>query len=228
MNINDDEHNQNDDAKPRFAAHRRPGVVSSARDAWDFFNRSRIVPDDARFIGTALALIGTAIGIASSTTYLIGGIASRTPESDPVRLKLRIHNYTPYVITLRNARNVSSRVWSSPVILSGQTQEIPYSTGTNLNATPIVDMVLVDEQRSVLTFNFTITDNGRFVRVTNVHFQGAPEIADPYPGENHRENGSVIYRGARHNGIIPTLISSSITNGMDGEIDVSLLTSASS
>jgi len=209
----------------RFSTSRRGNVIASARDAWSFFNLSRVDKDDTRFIGTTLAIISTIVGLASSITYLVGGVASRTKESTPVRLTLRIHNFTPYVIVIRRADYVSSRVWSSPVILSGQTIEIPYALGNNLNNRPNVQISLVDEQRSVMNIDFLIADNGRFVRVIRTQFASQSRINDPFPDDTDRENGMVFYRGNPVNGVTPTLTSSTITNGIDGEIDVSILTS---
>lgn len=228
--MNKSNHNEDADVvipEERFSTSRRPAVIAAARDAWAYFNQSRVEEDSTRFIGTTLAIIGTIAGIASSVTSMANGVASRTPASDPVRLTLRIHNYTPFVIVMRNVYNVTSRLWSSPVILSGRTLTIPYAIGTSLNARPTVRFRLVDEQSSLMNISFTIADNGRFLRVIQTQFNSQTALNDPFSNENHEETGIIFYRGSPVSGVTATVVSSTITNGMDGELDVAILTSTS-
>ncbi len=48
-------------------------------------------------------------------------------------------------------------------------------------------------------------------------------MKDPFPNETHRENGPVFYRGSSTGGFIPTLVTFSITNDIDDQLDVALL-----
>lgn len=224
-NANHENDKDTNDLEGRFAAHRRLAVIAAARDAWTYFNRYRVNQGDSRFIGTSLAIISTIAGLASSATYLAGGIASRTAGSDSITGTVRLHNFTPYPLVMTSVRTSNSRVWASPVILSGQVEELPFTVSrfhfNHFN--PGIDMSIVGEHGRIMNLGFSVLDRNGFIRVIEASFNNQ-RIQDQFITDNHRETGSVYYRGNPINGITPTIFTSTVTDGADCIVDVAILT----
>lgn len=209
----------------RFVTENRRIIREVARDLWVFAKNSKIdEQDDTRFIGSLLSILVTTIGAVSSVISFSGAVAG-TPPRNAVRINLRLQNLTPYILVMRELRHSSSRLWSAASIQSGQTVEFPYTIGARRADRPSITMALVGENGTLMTINFVIFDNNYDVRVREARFNG--RLIDAPEGVNLMENRPMIFRGNPINGLIPTLVCSSVKGGVPNQsvnIDVALIT----
>lgn len=209
----------------RFLTQHRQITREVARDLWVFAKNSKIdEQDDARFIGSLLGILFATISAVSSVISFSGAVAGTSPRNT-VRINLRLQNLTPYILVMRELRHSNSRLWSAASIQSGQTVEFPYTIGARRADRPSISMGLVGENGTLMTVNFVIFDNNYDIRVREARFN-SQTIHAPV-GVDLMENRPMIFRGNPINGLIPTLVCSSVKGGVPNQsvnIDVALIT----
>jgi hypothetical protein len=215
------------EVKGSFSSKRRRMINDSARDAWVYFNEYRVNDENQRFLGSAISIISTIIGLTTSAMALGESISSKTHTNESLRLTIRLHNRTPFPLMLHQIQNVNVNAWNTPVVLSGQSAEFPVVVGdykVPINAIPTFS--LIDSNQNVInriTVKISQNISGNMIRVIETHFLGQEIMHDPFPLETFLDSGIVIYRGNTYNGYIPSVISTSVPDGYDLFIDLSVM-----
>lgn len=216
-------------AESRFPQQVRQQSIDAARDAWRYYNLHIVRDNNPRAIATAISVIGTIIAMTTSVVSMTTQISSRTSPPAQI-LKLKIHNRTPHPLALVRTSQSNSNNWTTPIIMSGQSTEVPFIVNPqqNLASRPTVTLRLCDEHgTNIRDITITIgrgTTTTSLPQVISTEFSGQNTLHSQSPNETLLQFSTNYFRGTPQNGMTPTVISTKVPNSPFGStLDVMIL-----